>query len=133
VVTLAEIVRWVLYTLRDLFCRLAARLLRRDVLLAGSERRFRALLDSAPDAVVTVSRHGHIALADAQAEKMFGWDRSELIGQHVTTSSPRGSGPGTASTRSSTSSRGRPGPWAPTVSTSWDCARTARSSRSRSR
>jgi PAS domain S-box-containing protein len=83
-VTLGEIVRWCVYTLSSLYNRVAARLLGRDRLLSGSERKFRALLEAAPDAMVIVDWHGHIALINAQAERLFGYPREEIIGQNVT-------------------------------------------------
>jgi PAS domain S-box-containing protein len=83
-VTLGEILRWIVYTVSSLYSRLVARLLRRDKLLVGSEKRFRALLESAPDAMVIVDWHGHITLVNAQTERLFGYDREELIGQNVT-------------------------------------------------
>ncbi len=49
--------------------------------LAGVE--FSDLLDSAPDAMVIVDRHGNIVLVNAQAENLFGYKRDELIGQPV--------------------------------------------------
>lgn len=82
-VTLSEIVRWFVYRLGALYAALATRAMRRDELLVGSERRFRALLESAPDAMVIVNSHGHITLVNAQAERMFGYGREELIGQSV--------------------------------------------------
>ena len=63
--------------------RFAAVLLRRDPIVAGSERKFRALLESAPDATVIVDWHGHIKIVNAQAERMFGWDRGEIVGRHL--------------------------------------------------
>ena len=48
-----------------------------------AETRFRALLDSAPDAMVIVNSDGFIELANAQSEKLFGYPRFELIGQSV--------------------------------------------------
>lgn len=48
-----------------------------------AETRFRALLDSAPDAMVIVNSDGFIELANAQSEKIFGYPRFELVGQSV--------------------------------------------------
>jgi two-component system cell cycle sensor histidine kinase/response regulator CckA len=43
--------------------------------------RYRALLEAVPDAIVMVNQSGTIVLANAQAETLFGYGRSELIGQ----------------------------------------------------
>src|SRR6266496_3629072 len=51
--------------------------------LKKSERRFRALLESTPDAIVITKSEGTIYLVNAQAEKLFGYDREELLGQKV--------------------------------------------------
>ena len=51
--------------------------------LQASEERFRGLLETAPDAVVTVDGTGHVRFANAQAEHLFGYSREELIGQEV--------------------------------------------------
>ena len=42
-----------------------------------------ALLDAAPDAMVCVTADGRIALVNAQAERLFGYQRADLIGQQV--------------------------------------------------
>jgi diguanylate cyclase (GGDEF)-like protein/PAS domain S-box-containing protein len=81
--TLGELVRWIVLHADRVYRRIAVRVMRRDVLLVGSERRFRALLESAPDAIVIVDWHGHISLVNAQAVRMFGYAREEIIGQPV--------------------------------------------------
>ena len=46
-------------------------------------RRFRELLDAAPDAIIEVDEHGHILLMNAATEIIFGYSRAELVGQPV--------------------------------------------------
>ncbi len=47
----------------------------------ASEAKFRALLEAAPDAMMIHSADGRIQIVNAQAEKLFGYDREELIGR----------------------------------------------------
>ena len=49
----------------------------------NSEAYFRTLLESAPDAMIIVDEHGKIAIVNAQAETMFGYQRNEMLGQPV--------------------------------------------------
>ncbi|HLO14504.1 MAG TPA: PAS domain S-box protein, partial [Anaerolineales bacterium] len=48
-----------------------------------SEKRFRGLLEAAPDGMVIVDQEGTIVMVNAQTEKMFGYGRDELLGKHV--------------------------------------------------
>jgi len=48
-----------------------------------AQHRILSLLDSAPDAMVVVGPDGRISLVNSQTEKLFGYKRSELLGQHV--------------------------------------------------
>src|SRR5260370_733433 len=48
-----------------------------------AQARFTGLLEAAPDAMVCGDGHGRIAVVKAQAERLFGYGRDELIGQPV--------------------------------------------------
>jgi len=48
-----------------------------------STRRFHDLFEFSPDAIVMTDRAGLIRLVNRKAEAMFGWSRSELVGQSV--------------------------------------------------
>ncbi|HEX2619219.1 MAG TPA: PAS domain S-box protein, partial [Phototrophicaceae bacterium] len=47
------------------------------------EKRFRSLLEAAPDATVIVNHDGNIVLVNSQTERIFGYSREELIGKPV--------------------------------------------------
>ena len=50
---------------------------------AKAERRFRELLEAAPDAIIEVDREGKIAQLNAVTENMFGYKRGELLAMSV--------------------------------------------------
>ncbi|MBL8710067.1 MAG: PAS domain S-box protein [Rhodospirillaceae bacterium] len=62
-----------------------------------SEERFRQVVEAAPNAMVMINAGGVIELANAQAERVFGYDRTELLGKPIETLVPerfRGHHPG---------------------------------------
>jgi PAS domain S-box-containing protein len=61
------------------------------------EERFRRLLEAAPDAMVIVDRSGTIVHVNAEAERLFGYPREEIVGAAVEELIPerlRGTHPG---------------------------------------
>lgn len=75
-----------------------------SAILAGSmsplehgDELFRLAVESAPNAMILVDADGKIALVNAQTEKLFGYPRSELLGQSIEMLVParfRGAHPG---------------------------------------
>ena len=53
-----------------------------------SDRKFRDLLESAPDAMVIVNQEGIIVLVNSQTVRLFGWKHEELLGKPVETLVP---------------------------------------------
>ena len=56
---------------------------RAEEALRLSEAKFRGLLKSAADGIVIVDHSGRIVLLNPQAERMFGYEPGELLGQHI--------------------------------------------------
>lgn len=50
---------------------------------AASERKFRGLLDSAPDLIVIVDRNAQVVLVNGEAERCFGYEREEMLGREI--------------------------------------------------
>ncbi|MDX6690691.1 MAG: hypothetical protein QOG15_2148 [Solirubrobacteraceae bacterium] len=89
VITVGEFLRWLLYRTSSSYYWVVRRLMRGDRLLWGSERKFRALLEAAPDAMVIANDHGHIVLVNVEAELLFGYGRKELVGQSISELVPK--------------------------------------------
>jgi formate hydrogenlyase transcriptional activator len=51
--------------------------------LGQSQAMFEGLFESSPDAIIATGRDGRIARVNAQAEKIFGYRRDELVGQPI--------------------------------------------------
>ena len=47
------------------------------------EERFRRVVEAAPNAMVMINTRGHIEMVNAQAERVFGYSRAEMLGQPV--------------------------------------------------
>jgi PAS domain S-box-containing protein len=56
---------------------------RAEEAMRASETKFRRLLETAPDGIVIVDEHGRIVLANAQAQRLFGYAEQEFLGQPV--------------------------------------------------
>ena len=50
---------------------------------AGIEKRYKKLLEAAPDAILEVDRQGRIVLVNVQVERLFGYTRAELLGKPI--------------------------------------------------
>ena len=49
----------------------------------ANEKRFEALMDSAPDAMVVIDQAGKLILVNSQVERVFGYERAELLGNRL--------------------------------------------------
>jgi PAS domain S-box-containing protein len=47
------------------------------------EERFRRVVEAAPNAMVMIGQRGQIEMVNAQAERVFGYERAEMLGQSI--------------------------------------------------
>ncbi|MEI6669038.1 MAG: PAS domain S-box protein [Acidobacteriota bacterium] len=57
--------------------------------LRASEARYRTVTESAPDAIITIGGDGTIAAWNLSAQRMFGYEEAEVVGQPVSLIIPR--------------------------------------------
>jgi PAS domain S-box-containing protein len=67
----------------DLLRQQAVALTAQASVLQKAEQRFRSLLEAAPDSMVICREDGQIVLVNSRTESLFGYSRSDLLGQSI--------------------------------------------------
>jgi PAS domain S-box-containing protein len=65
------------------FNDMAGTLERRRAALEESEARFRAVVETAADGIVTINHRGIVEAVNPEAERLFGYSRQEMVGHNV--------------------------------------------------
>ena len=73
------------WSFRDVTTRLVAQEHARDALarLSSADARFRSLVESSDDSIVSTTPDGVITSWNAAAERLFGYSRDEILGRHL--------------------------------------------------
>ena len=69
--------------LLEMTTRQAEEMGRQQEIMRASEEQFRTLLEAAPDALIISAEDGRIVLVNAQAERLLGYARTEMVGQMI--------------------------------------------------
>jgi PAS domain S-box-containing protein len=54
-----------------------------EEIAARSDALFKTLLESAPDAMIVVDQRGNMIIVNGQAERMFGYERAQMLGRPI--------------------------------------------------
>ncbi len=81
--------------------RTRAELLKEQEAVQAAESLFRIAVEASPSAMISVDEAGRIVLANAEAARIFGYDRTELVGRSVSAIMPDGDHDADASLRPS--------------------------------
>ncbi len=54
-----------------------------EALLRDAEKRFRDVVEYAPDAMIVINKDGEIVMMNSQTENLFGYSRQELLGKEI--------------------------------------------------
>lgn len=57
---------------------------------SGDEQKLRLVVEAAPNAMLMINASGVIVLVNTQTERLFGYERSELLNSHIEMLLPSG-------------------------------------------
>lgn len=76
--------RWVSWNITPIAKEQSLYVVGRDITeLKESQQLFEGILQSAPDAIVLINPQGRITMVNRQAENIFGYEQSELVGEPI--------------------------------------------------
>ncbi|MCB9230969.1 MAG: PAS domain S-box protein [Bacteroidia bacterium] len=77
------LVWFIIFVFLGLMIYMVIQLNHKEILREKSDSRFRALVKSAPDAMVMVGQNGIIQMANLRAEDLFGYTKEEMLGEKL--------------------------------------------------